>query len=264
MAQFSGGRWAYRAEKERQAGESSRQERRLLHGLGKSILDMGTTLGVEYAKWKMGGEDAAKAKLTTADAADRTSRGDYAKALAEAKKGLASAGQLESATVIGEKLYGGVDMFDELPVGLKGSFGGLAFDRQHKPVTKSKTVYKSGSGANPMKSASNRLSIMRARESRLRGEIESLKKIDTLSLEQAAQLKGLTDNRDKLVVAIENLEDATLRVSGASEAGTSRTVLRRESPGADYQKKARLVLGEGAMLDENIKSAAKVLASEDG
>ena len=72
MARVSGGRWAYLAEIEKQKAEPARHRDQFdmsrggLKALGGTILDLGKTLGVEYAKWKMGGEEKAGVDLAKA------------------------------------------------------------------------------------------------------------------------------------------------------------------------------------------------------
>ena len=60
--QFSGGKWGLLAEKEKQRGLDRRHEDtgdKFLGYLGKTILDLGKTLGTEYFEWKVGGGEEA-------------------------------------------------------------------------------------------------------------------------------------------------------------------------------------------------------------
>ena len=66
MATFPGGRgskWSLRSTQEEQRGLNRRQDRQFMIDLGKSILDLGATMGVEYAKYEhLGGKEATQAK----------------------------------------------------------------------------------------------------------------------------------------------------------------------------------------------------------
>jgi hypothetical protein len=60
--QFSGNKWQYKAEQERQKGLDRRHEGpgdKFLSYLGTTVLDLGKTLGTEYFKWKVGGGEEA-------------------------------------------------------------------------------------------------------------------------------------------------------------------------------------------------------------
>lgn len=131
MARTSGGRWAYLAEIERQKAETERHRdqygsRGALKALGGTILDLGKTLGVEYAKYKFGGEQ--KADL------------DVAKTVTEGRK----AGRLKAGTDIITDLRGeGFDPtnLSRFPRGTAVSLGGktelgATFGRKHAPAKK--------------------------------------------------------------------------------------------------------------------------------
>jgi len=105
MATFPGGRgskWSLRSTQEEQRGLNRRQDRQFMIDLGKSVLDLGTTLGLEYVKYeKLGGkEDTAsrsyealaegtKAGAKMKEAEAQVTRADAYKASSKAASDLA-------------------------------------------------------------------------------------------------------------------------------------------------------------------------------
>lgn len=106
MATFPGGRgskWSLRSTQEEQRGLNRRQDRQFMIDLGKSVLDLGTTLGLEYVKYeKLGGKEDTASRSYTALAKGTEAGAKMKEAGAKVTRADAYAGSLASAATLAE------------------------------------------------------------------------------------------------------------------------------------------------------------------
>lgn len=102
MATFPQGRgskWSLASTKEQERGLNRRQDRQFMLDLGRSVLDLGTTLGLEYAKYeKLGGKEKTMALATEAAAKATEAR-------AQGTRADAYSGSLASAATLGKERF---------------------------------------------------------------------------------------------------------------------------------------------------------------